>query len=139
MITRGKIGFAVMALLYLVWNFVAAFSNGMQDSWDTSRYFGGVFDIQNPGFTTTLLFTTLKEPTPIMVALLVLSIFAWLALAWVIFQRLDYSPMRWPLIVILLVISMSTPPPRLRPNNGSVCGPKRQLSLPPPEPKTPRS
>jgi len=109
MTKRDRIFFAILAVIYFAWNVIAASIHGMQDSYDTSRYYGGVFDIQNPGISTTLLFTIVREPTWIMFALILLSCIAWLALTWMVVLRLHFSPVRWILGGLLLLISMSTP------------------------------
>jgi len=106
---QNRIIFVVIAVIYFMWNYWAAFAHGMQESYDTSRYFGGAFDIQNPGISTTFLFTTIEEPLWIMFTLVALSCIAWIGLAWIVIRQLENFPVRWLLAGLLLLISMSAP------------------------------
>ena len=94
---------------YGVWNFLAVFASEAQESYDTYRYFGLVFDVQNPGFTTSALFIIVNDHKTIIYVLTLISVIAWLSLSLALLQRLSGSWVRWPLVVLVLSFSMTIP------------------------------
>ena len=84
--------------------------NDPQEFGDTYRYFGStIFDIQNPGFTPVLLYTTAKNPELVTFMQVLIFVVSWLLLALVIAVR---SSWRTPGILfagLVLLVSMTTP------------------------------
>lgn len=106
---RGIVQTALLLALYAAWNVIAVLGSQSQESFDTYRYFGLIFDVQNPGFTTTALFVMVQDPQTIMFVLVLISVVVWSALALAILERLRGTWVRWPLAAMVLVFSMSTP------------------------------
>jgi hypothetical protein len=94
---------------YALWNLLAVLNAQAQESYDTYRYFGLVFDVQNPGSTTTALFMLIDDHQRIIYVLTFVSVTAWSLLILALVQRLRNSWIRWPLAILILVFSMTTP------------------------------
>lgn len=106
---RSLWGWAV-GLIYLAWNLIAWWITEPQEFGDTYRYFGStLFDIQNPGVTPVLLYTTLEDPKLVTLAQVLLYSLAWLLLASVVANRLHGSWLSPVTGIGLLVLSMTTP------------------------------
>lgn len=103
------LGAVLLIVGYSFWNLFAVINSQAQESFDTYRYFGLVFDVQNPGFTTTALFMLIEDHQRIIYALTFVSVTAWSLLSLTVIQRLRGSWVRWPLAVLTLVFSMTTP------------------------------
>lgn len=104
-----EVGMAFLLLAYALWNFFSVIASDAQESFDTYRYFGLVFDAQNPGFTTTFLFVTLGDHSQIVLFLTLTSVISWTLFAIAILRRLSFTWIRWPMVIIVLLFSMSTP------------------------------
>lgn len=103
------LGAVLLIVGYAFWNLFVVINAQAQESYDTYRYFGLVFDVQNPGFTTTALFMFIEDHQGIIYALTFASVIAWSLLSLTVIQRLRGSWVRWPLAVLTLVFSMTTP------------------------------
>lgn len=84
-------------------------SSTAQESYDTYRYFGLVFDVQNPGITTTALFMAVEDHQRIIYLLTAISVVSWSLLAGAVLWRLQHTWVRWPMAILILVFSMTTP------------------------------
>ncbi|MDD2818472.1 MAG: hypothetical protein PHN51_06715 [Candidatus Nanopelagicales bacterium] len=105
-----RITFPLIAVLYAAWNFIAWIVNDPQEFGDTYRYFGStLFDIQNPGFTPVLLYTTAKSPELVTFLQVAIYVACWLLLAYVILARTAWKRSGLVLAVLTLVVSMTTP------------------------------
>lgn len=101
---------AFILVTYSFWNVVAWIVNDPQEFGDTYRYFGStVFDIQNPGFTPVLLYTTAKNPELVTFLQVAIYVVCWLLLAYAIAARSTWKNSGVTLSVIVLVVSMTTP------------------------------
>lgn len=94
---------------YAIWNIAAVMSSNAQESYDTYRYFGLVFDVQNPGITTTALFMAVEDHQRIIYLLTAISVVSWSLLAGAVMWRLRYTWIRWPMALLILLFSMTTP------------------------------
>ena len=102
--------FWLIAIVYLTWNLIAWWITDPQEFGDTYRYFGStLFDIQNPGVTPVLVYTTIEDPRLVTLAQVIVYSISWLVLAKVVAQRLNGTRIGPVLAVALLVISMTTP------------------------------
>lgn len=100
----------IVATLYLFWNLAAWWISEPQAFGDTYRYLDGtILDIQNPGITPVLIYTTLENPKLITLAQILAYSLAWLMLAAVVTNRLRSSSVALLIGVGLLVLSMTTP------------------------------
>ena len=107
---RSSVVWTVLLIVgYALWNLLAVLNAQAQESFDTYRYFGLVFDVQNPGFTTTALFMLIDDHQKIIYVLTFISVIAWSLLILALVQRLRYSWIRWPLAILILFFSMTTP------------------------------
>ncbi len=109
---RGRfstLGTSVLIIGYGLWNFLAVRVAQPQESYDTYRYFGLIFDVQNPGFTTTALFLFLNDHSRIVYTLTGISFIVWSVLALAVLHRLRFTGVRWPIAVLTLLISLTTP------------------------------
>ena len=105
-----RILFAAIALVFASWNFVAWIVNDPQEFGDTYRYFGStVFDIQNPGFTPVLLYTTAKNPELVTFLQVAIYVVCWLLLAYAIATRSTWKKSGVALSIVVLIVSMTTP------------------------------
>jgi hypothetical protein len=93
---------------YSLWNLLAVMATQPQESYDTYRYFGIIFDVQNPGFMTSALFISIGDHQRIIHALILISVTAWSLLAVALLHRLRFTWIRWPLAVLTLLFSMTT-------------------------------
>lgn len=101
---------AALAIAYSAWNLLAWALAQPQEFGDTYRYFGStLFDIQNPGITTVLLYTSGQDPRLVTFVQVVLSIVVWLALVGAIGVRLRGTWAAWMLPSLVLVLSMTSP------------------------------
>ena len=99
-----------IAIAYLAWNLIAWWITEPQEFGDTYRYFGStLFDIQNPGITPVLVYTTIEDPRLVILAQVIVYSMSWLVLAKAVLQRLNGTRIGPALAVVLLVISMTTP------------------------------
>lgn len=94
---------------YVLWNAMAVVAAQPQESYDTYRYFGLVFDIQNPGFITSALFISIEDHLTIIYVLTGIAVIVWSLLALALLYRLNFTWVRWPLAIIILFFSMTTP------------------------------
>lgn len=93
---------------YVVINAVAWWRNPPMEFGDTYRYFGSVlFDVLNPGITTTFVYTTLQSPTLVTGFQVGLFTISWLLLAWLVFRALAPHWIGYALPAILLVVSLT--------------------------------
>jgi len=69
---KNKFWAIMLLVLYTIWNFAAVVSSEGQESYDTYRYFGSVFDVQNPGVTTTAFFLAAGDSRLIIILLTLL-------------------------------------------------------------------
>jgi hypothetical protein len=100
----------LIAISFFSWNFVAWAISDSQEFGDTYRYFGStIFDIQNPGITPVLFYTTLENPDVVTFLQVVIFCAAFLLLACVVAARLNWRPLGLVLASLLLVVSMTTP------------------------------
>jgi len=99
----------LIAISFVIWNFIAWAISDAQEFGDTYRYFGStIFDIQNPGITPVIFYTTLENPD--VVTFLQVAIFcaAFLLSAGAVAARLNWRPLGLALASLLLVVSMTT-------------------------------
>jgi hypothetical protein len=109
--TRGRrLLPAVITVPFLIWNFIAWVISEPQEFGDTYRYFGStIFDIQNPGVTPVLFYTTLENPEVVTFLQVAIFCVAFLLLAGVVAARMNWRPLGLTLAALLLVVSMTTP------------------------------
>ena len=99
-----------ITIAYLAWNLIAWWITEPQEFGDTYRYFGStLFDIQNPGITPVLVYTTIEDPRLVILAQVFVYSMSWLVLAKAVLQRLQGTRIGPALAVVLLVVSMTTP------------------------------
>lgn len=106
---RSALSIAVVVTVYALWNLSAVIASDAQESYDTYRYFGLIFDVQNPGITTTALFVAAGDHRLIVILLTLVSVVAWSLFAITIFYRLSYTWVRWPILFSALLFSMTAP------------------------------
>ena len=106
---KNKFWAIMLLVLYTIWNFAAVVSSEGQESYDTYRYFSSVFDVQNPGVTTTAFFLAVGDSRLIIILLTLFSTIAFSLLVIAILYRLRSTWIRWPMVLIILMFSMTTP------------------------------
>lgn len=101
---------AFIAVVFAIWNLIGWLVNDPQEFGDTYRYFGStIFDIQNPGFTPVLLYTTAKTPELVTFLQVLIFVICWLLLALVIAIRIHWRTPGLVLAGLVMLVSMTTP------------------------------
>lgn len=107
---RGLIAILVICAAYMAINVGALLASEPREFGDTYRYFGStLWDIQNPGITPVLLYTTVVDPARVAAVQVLLATAAWIVLAFVTWLRLTGSWVRWVASVGVLALSLTAP------------------------------
>jgi hypothetical protein len=108
---RGwKVAAAVaMVGAYGTWCLTVWWASAPEETWDSYRYLGAVFDVQNPGILTTLLYTTVQDARLQTLVQVLVSAVAWSLLALGVLHRLRGHWPAWVVSALVLLISLTAP------------------------------
>ena len=100
----------ILVAVYAVINAVAWWLAAPQEFGDTYRYFGStLFDIQNPGITPVLIYTTIEDPAVITAFQVVLQALAFSLLALEVRRSVPSPRLGLVIAVLLLALSLTQP------------------------------
>lgn len=107
---KDLIAVALLFAAYSIVNVVAWWGKEPVLTWDSSRYTGGdIFLFLNPGITPTLLFSSTNSLDLATFVQLVVYVLAWSSLSAAVLFSLRSTWIRWPLAVLGLVVSLTSP------------------------------
>ena len=106
----GRVGLIGLLGIYAAANLVAWWMSEPVTTWDSPRYVGGdIFLFLNPGIPPTVLFSLIQEARIATLVQVVLYAAAWSSLVVAIFTSLRTTWIKWPLSVLALVVSLTSP------------------------------
>lgn len=101
---------AALVLIYAIVNFVTWWGTEAVTTWDSPRYTGGdIFLFLNPGIPPTILFSAFSDPRAATFIHTVLYAAAWSSLAIALLRSLRATWIKWPLAVLVLMASLTSP------------------------------
>lgn len=99
-----------LTLLYVGINLTSWFASDPVEMGDTYRYFGfAIFDPQNPGISTSLLYQILENTHAITFFQVCLATVSTLMLGWAVAQSTHFRLVGIALVALILVISLTSP------------------------------
>ncbi|MCH9817041.1 MAG: hypothetical protein K0U64_11445 [Actinomycetia bacterium] len=105
-----RIYLTVLLAMYAVASLVAWWISEPVTTWDSPRYVGGdIFLFLNPGIPPTVLFSLIQEARIATLVQVVLYAAAWSSLVIAIFTSLRATWIKWPLSVLALIVSLTSP------------------------------
>ena len=108
--TRDGVGYGILASAYAGITIVTWHASRPYPFGDTYRYFGStLWEIQNPGVTPVLVYTSLTEPGRVVAFQVFLYACVWALLAGLVLWRLRTTWVRWPLSALTLLASLTAP------------------------------
>ena len=79
-------------------------------TWDSPRYtYGEIFLFLNPGIPPTILFSAFPDGNNAILIQVILYVAAWSSLASALLASLRATWIKWPLVVIVLAVSLTSP------------------------------
>ena len=100
----------ILLLLYTAANIWAWTGTEPVLTWDSGRYTSGdIFLFLNPGIPSTFLFSAVSDSSIATLFQVLIYVAAWISLALAILRSLQGTWTRWPLAVIALLTSLTSP------------------------------
>lgn len=107
---RDHVATAVLLAVYVLVNIATWWGTAAVTTWDSPRYNGGdIFLFLNPGIPPTILFSAFPDANAATFVQVVLYAAAWSSLAGALLASLRSTWIKWPLAVLVLVMSLTTP------------------------------
>ena len=107
---RNRLGALVILGAYSLLNLATWWRAEPVTTWDSPRYTGGdIFTFLNPGVPPTALFSIVTDLRIATLIQTILYVGAWLSLAMALLQSLRTSWIRWPLVTLALLVSLTSP------------------------------
>ena len=101
---------SAVAVVYSLWNLIAWYISTPTEMGDTYRYFGFlIFDAQNPGIMTSLLYQSVQDSRIITLIQVVLATCAFLLLLWAVLIQTKWRAAGIIASALVLLVSMTTP------------------------------
>ncbi len=101
---------SAVAVVYLLWNLIAWYVSAPTEMGDTYRYFGFlIFDAQNPGIMTSLLYQSVQDSRIITLIQVVLATIAFLVLVWAVLIQTKWRAAGIIASALVFLISMTAP------------------------------
>lgn len=107
---RDHVITTALITVYAIVNIAAWWGTDAVTTWDSPRYTGGdVFLFLNPGISPTILFSAFPDANVATFLQVLLYIAAWSSFAGALLTSLRATWIKWPLAVIVLVVSLTSP------------------------------
>ena len=101
---------SILLAVYAIVNIATWWGTEAVTTWDSPRYTGGdVFLFLNPGIPPTILFSAFSDANSATFIQVVLYAAAWSSLAGALLASLRATWIKWPLTVLVLVMSLTAP------------------------------
>ena len=101
---------SILLAVYAIVNIATWWGTEAVTTWDSPRYTGGdVFLFLNPGIPPTILFSAFSDANSATFIQVVLYAAAWSSLAGALLASLRATWIKWPLAVLVLVMSLTAP------------------------------
>ena len=105
-----QVATAILLAVYAIVNVATWWGTEAVTTWDSPRYNGGdVFLFLNPGIPPTILFSAFPDANVATFIQVALYTAAWSSLAGALLSSLRATWIKWPLAVLALVMSLTTP------------------------------
>ena len=100
----------VLLLFYIAANIWTWTGTEPVVTWDSGRYTSGdIFLFLNPGIPSTFLFSVVSDSSTATLIQVLIYVAAWISLALAVLRSLQGSWTRWPLAVLALLVSLTSP------------------------------
>ena len=101
---------SILLAVYAIVNIATWWGTEAVTTWDSPRYTGGdIFLFLNPGIPPTILFSAFSDANSATFIQVVLYAAAWSSLAGALLASLRATWIKWPLAVLVLVVSLTAP------------------------------